>query len=198
MLQKAFKHLSSFDALSPYVNKSELKEIVPIGTVYHDLVKSIVFQQLSGKAANTIYNRFLDRFGGNLPQPSVLTMEKVEDLRAVGLSRQKASYILNIGAYFKENDELNIDWDQLSDEEILEQLTSIKGVGRWTVQMVLMFTLKREDVWPVNDLGVQNGYRKITGSQSTGRILIKEMNEWSEPMAPYRSTLARILWELVD
>jgi DNA-3-methyladenine glycosylase II len=105
---------------------------------------------------------------------------------------------LNIVQYFLTNDEIEIDWESLSDKEIIKILTSIKGVGVWTVQMVLIFTLNRTDVWPTNDLGVQKGFIRLTGTVLTGKSLIKFMETESEAWIPQRSAVALLLWESMN
>ena len=158
MNQKIYKHLAKDKKLKVALDK--VKELDPprsSGDVYYDLVRSIAFQQLSGKAATTIFNRFLELFEDVYPHPTQVLDFEIEDLRGVGFSRQKSSYIQNIAQFFLDNDGVQEFCENESDEAIIKYLTQIKGVGVWTVQMVLMFTLERPDVFPDGDLGIQQG-----------------------------------------
>ena len=123
-----------------------------IGDVYLSLLRAISAQQLSAKAASTIFSRFLNLFEDEYPLPEVLKLMTVEELRTVGLSRQKANYMINVASFFSENKLMDNDWSLWSDDYIIETLTQIKGVGKWTVQMILIFSLNRLDVFPIDDL----------------------------------------------
>ena len=145
------------------------------GKIYYDLLSSIVSQQLSGKAATTIFNRFLTLFPDHYPHPDLLSQLDIPILRSVGLSNQKAAYLKNVALFSKQYDLENHAWDSMSDVEIIEFLTQIKGVGTWTVQMLLMFTLSRPDVLPLGDLGIQQGMAKLYSIEATGKELKNEM-----------------------
>ncbi|MBK9255582.1 MAG: DNA-3-methyladenine glycosylase 2 family protein [Saprospiraceae bacterium] len=166
--------------------------------VFDQLIRSVVSQQLSTTAASTIYNRFLSILNQNMPvQESVLSLQH-EALRAVGLSSQKAQYIKNIAAFFQENDLFDTDWENMSDHEIIHLLTKIKGVGIWTVQMLLMFTLKREDVFPIDDLVIRNSMIELYDVKSKKKQLIEELHIIADPWSPYRSIACRYLWAAKD
>jgi DNA-3-methyladenine glycosylase II len=122
----------------------------------------------------------------------------IEQMRAVGLSNQKASYLKNVAQFFRDNDLENKDWSNLSDEEIITYLTQIKGVGRWTVQMILMFTLARLDVFPVLDLGIQQGMKRLYSLEQEGKDLHKTMHEIAEHWRPFRSVASRYIWKWKD
>ncbi|MEN0006315.1 MAG: DNA-3-methyladenine glycosylase 2 family protein, partial [Bacteroidota bacterium] len=155
--------------------------------------------QLSGKAAGTIHRRFLELFPDGYPHPDTIQTFELADLRAVGLSRQKASYIQNVAEYFLEHKLLDRDWTTASDEAILKELTAIKGVGKWTVQMILMFTLQRKDVFPVDDLGIQQAIQLLFGLEELkGRELKKKMQEVAAPWRPYRTVASLYLWRWKD
>jgi DNA-3-methyladenine glycosylase II len=163
--------------------------------LYISLLKSIVSQQLSTKAADTIYNRFIDLFKDKYPDAKRLLKLKEEQLRAVGLSYQKISYIKAVATYSLEN---NLDPAYLSNwtnEEIIEELSSIKGVGKWTVEMILIFGLKRLDVFPYDDLIVRNGIIKRYHITSTGKKLKADCHAIAEQWKPYRSIASLFLWE---
>jgi len=160
--------------------------------VYLDLLRSINGQQLSVKAAATIHGRFLDLFDERHPAPEKVLAMDTDTLRSAGLSRQKLSYIQNVAAYFQEKKSQN--WEALSDTEIIEELTQIKGVGKWTVEMILMFTLQRPDVFPVDDLGIQRSMTQLYEIEGKGRALRQKLTEIAEPWRPYRTVACRYLW----
>lgn len=195
---KIKKHLSADPVMKALLQTVTVEIPERPGNIYEALLRAIVGQQLSGKAATTIYGRFLERYDGVVPEPAVLRSEEIEDLRSVGLSRQKASYLQNVAAYFETNSHLTADFHDLSDEEIIEQLTSIKGVGKWTVEMILMFTLNRPDVFPVDDLGIRNAIQKHYALTAEGRELKRKMLEIAEQWRPYRSYASFVLWRSLD
>ena len=163
---------------------------------YRALVRSVVYQQLSGKAAATIHGRVLALFPDkDHPDPEDIIATPAPTLRAAGLSRQKI-------AALKDVSEKRIEGiipparslARLSDEEIIERLTAARGVGRWTVEMYLMFTLGRPDVLPIDDLGVRKGAEKLYRRTFTP----KELGAYGERWAPWRSAAAWHLWRVVD
>jgi DNA-3-methyladenine glycosylase II len=166
--------------------------------IYTDLLDSIVSQQLSVKAAGTIFSRFLDLFPDKKPLPLLVIEKDVEILRGCGLSYQKANYIKNIAAYWIDNKEDMRDWQIMNDDDIIAELTQIKGVGKWTVQMILMFRLNRLDVFPVDDLGIRQGMAKLYNIEETGKALITKMYEIAEPWKPYRGAACRYIWKWKD
>jgi DNA-3-methyladenine glycosylase II len=166
------------------------------GTHFDAVARSIVFQQLSGKAASTIHGRFHGLYGGRAPLPAELATTSDEQLRAVGLSRQKSAYLKDLGARVASG-EISIETlHELTDEEIVSALTQVKGIGRWTAQMFLMFRLGRLDVLPELDLGIQKGIqrayrlRKLPAPERVRKIGAK----W----APYRTIASWYLWRFVD
>ena len=166
--------------------------------LFPDLIRSIVGQQLSGKAAETIHNRFLDLFSDKKPKAKNILSMSTEQLRSVGLSRQKASYIQNVSEFFLKERIENSDLEDMEDEAIIEYLTQIKGVGRWTVEMILMFSLMRTDVLPLDDLGIRNGMIAQYDIEETGRALKKKMMEIAEPWRPYRSYACWYMWRSLE
>lgn len=159
-----------------------------------DLCKSIVSQQLSVKAASTIWGRthsvVLD---WNNPQ-SILA-PSIDELKAVGLSGQKAQYVKNIAESVL-NKELHLtNLDNMSDKEVVEALVRIKGIGKWTAEMFLIFSLGRSDVFSSGDLGLRNGIKKLYDLSSVSTIEAESLAiKWS----PYRSTACLILWGILD
>ena len=166
------------------------------GTHFDAVARSIVFQQLSGKAAGTIHGRFQGLYGGRTPQPEELATTSDEQLRSIGLSRQKSAYLKDLGARVASG-QLPIETlHELTDEEIITALTQVKGVGRWTAQMFLMFRLGRLDVLPDLDLGIQKGMQKAYRLRKlpTPERVKKIGAKW----APYRSIGSWYMWRLLD
>ena len=166
------------------------------GSHFDAIARSIVFQQLSGKAASTIHGRFEQLYGGRSPLPAELTTTSDERLRGAGLSRGKTAYLKDLAARVVSG-ELPVETlHELTDEEIIAALTRVKGIGRWTAQMFLMFRLGRPDVLPDLDLGIQKGIqtayrlRKLPSPERVKKIGAK----W----APYRTIASWYLWRLVD
>ncbi|MFK7947893.1 MAG: DNA-3-methyladenine glycosylase [Saprospiraceae bacterium] len=192
-------YLSQDKQLATLINTLELPVLVSDGDVYVALTRSIVSQQLSIKAAATIYGRFLDLFDNRYPTKNKVLNFSIETLRAVGLSRQKASYIQNVATFFQEHEEASpTDWSTMSDEAIIEYLTQIKGVGKWTVEMILMFTLNRLDVLPLDDLAIRTRMIKLYNVEETGRQLKPKLTKIAESWQPYRSIACRYLWLWAD
>lgn len=163
---------------------------------FRALVRAVVFQQLSGKAAATIHGRLLALFAGKAhPDPDDLLTAPPEVLRSAGLSRQKVAALKDIA-------EKTIDGvipparalARMRDEEIIERLTAARGVGRWTVDMYLIFSLARPDVLPIDDLGVRKGAEKLYRREFTPKTLAVYGARW----APWRSAAAWHLWRVLD
>jgi DNA-3-methyladenine glycosylase II len=166
------------------------------GTHFDAIARSIVFQQLSGKAAGTIHERFEGLFGGRTPLPHELVATPDEHLRSAGLSRGKTAYLKDLASRVVSG-ELPVETlHDLSDEEVIAALTRVKGIGRWTAQMFLMFRLGRPDVLPDLDLGIQKGIqqayrlRKLPSPEKVKKVGAK----W----APYRTIASWYLWRLLD
>ncbi|MFL5752089.1 MAG: DNA-3-methyladenine glycosylase family protein [Bacteroidia bacterium] len=166
--------------------------------LYLALQKSIVSQQLSVKAAATIWGRFESLFPENYPHPELVLKMDVEKMRAAGLSYQKAGYIQNIARFSKEE---TLDYHKLkklNDEELITYLTRIKGVGRWTTEMVLMFTLGRENVLPVDDLGIQTAMIRLYNIKADKKQLKAKMFRHAQKWEPYRTLACKYLWRYKD
>jgi len=195
------QHLKKCDPLlvKVFEETMPLPDFSPAGNVYYSLLESIVSQQLSVKAADTIFNRFLVIFPDNYPHPQLLSEMDVDTLRSVGLSYQKAGYLKNVAAFSLQNDLEKHPWHSMTDEEIIQMLTQIKGVGKWTVQMLLMFTLNRPDILPVDDLGIQQGMAKLYQLNTANPKLLKtQMIELATPWMPWRTVVCRHLWRWKD
>jgi DNA-3-methyladenine glycosylase II len=168
-------------------------------TPYQSLVSSIAHQQLTGKAAQTILGRFFALYGegGRHPLPEELLATDDAQLRAVGFSRAKVASLKDIATRSLDGTiPSRRTLSRLPDEEIIARLVQVRGVGRWTVEMFLMFTLGRPDVLPVDDYGVRNGFRMAYGLAELPRPA--ELAEHGLRWAPYRSTAAWYLWRAVD
>ena len=164
---------------------------------FQSLLRSIVFQQLSGKAAQTIYERFVNLIpkNSNLCPNEVLKLDK-DKMRQAGLSFQKIDYVRNLADYFENNSFYKKDVERMTDEEISKELIQIKGIGQWTVDMFLMFTLNRADILPYKDLGIQKGIMKILNMKNLPSK--KEMENCSRKWRPYRTIACWYLWKMAD
>jgi DNA-3-methyladenine glycosylase II len=163
---------------------------------YGTLIRSITGQQLSTKAASTIYGRVSDFYGGKTPTPEQIIATDPEQLRALGLSNAKAAYLRDLAEHIVDG-ELPIDrLAELSDEEVYEALIAVKGLGRWTVDMFLIFHLGRPDVLPVGDLGIRKAIQLEYGLEEMPKA--SEMERIAEAWRPHRSLASLYLWESLD
>ena len=171
-------------------------ETKKFGTHFDALCRSIIYQQLSTKAAGTIHGRFLDLFPDRQPTPDALARLPEETLRGVGLSRQKLNYLRDL-AQRVHTGALPLDHlDELQDQEIIDYLVQVKGIGVWTAQMFLMFRLGRLDVLPDLDLGIRNAIKKayrVRGVPNGKRI-----QKIGAPWRPYASVACWYLWRSLD
>jgi len=159
------------------------------------LVRSICYQQLAGKAAATIHGRVLDALGG-AATPDAVSRTTDRALRAAGLSRNKLAAIRDLTEKVLSRDVEIDDFDSLEDEEIVERLVRVRGIGEWTAQMFLMFHLLRPDVWPVGDLGVRAGFAKAHGLDETPQA--KDLRGSGEAYRPWRSVAAYYCWRILE
>jgi DNA-3-methyladenine glycosylase II len=166
------------------------------GTHYDALVRSIVFQQLSGKAASTIHRRFCEIYPGKRPRAERVLETQDDALRAAGLSRQKIGYLRDLSARVADGSLPLAHLGRLSDDAIIEHLVQVKGIGRWTVQMFLMFRLGRPDVLPELDLGVQTAIQRAYGLKQ--RPTPKDVVRIGEKWRPYASAASGYLWRSLE
>ena len=197
-IKKAVKYLRKSDPeLIPLLDAFKIQDLQPETDYFKSLTRSIVYQQLSGKAAKTISDRFILLYKDkSYPTPVDVINIDHEKLRSVGLSNSKAQYIKNIAHAFLDNPDTYDSLEKMDDQDIIDTLITIKGVGPWTAQMFLMFTLNRPDVFPVTDLGVQKGfqhYYKLSEMPTPGQMLKK-----SEQWAPYRTVVSLYFWRLLE
>jgi DNA-3-methyladenine glycosylase II len=166
--------------------------------VFQSLVQSVIYQQLNGKAADTILARFQALFGGrDFPSATQVLAAPPERLRSAGLSRPKAKYIQGIAERAVSGGLPSLqECDNLTDAEIVERLTELNGVGRWTVEMFLIFNLARPDILPVHDLGVRRGFQITYGKRKLPEP--EQLEKFGQCWKPYRTLAARYLWRAVD
>jgi DNA-3-methyladenine glycosylase II len=195
-MRKAILHLKKSDP----VMRAIIERVGPCRMefgepTFHSLAEAIVYQQLNGKAAVTIFKRFADAAGDPVTPEGILTMTE-QQMRAVGLSKQKSSYLRDLAEKTKagllEFERLH----ELQDEEIIQHLTRVKGVGVWTAHMFLMFTLRRPDVLPTGDYGVQVAIKKHYRKRKLPKP--KDMEKIAKPWSPYRSIACWYLWRSLD
>ena len=158
-------------------------------------MRAIVYQQLSGKAASTIFDRFLKLFPNEDPTPDRLLALTDEQLRSVGLSRQKSAYLRDLAAKVHAGALPLDDIDAMSDAAIIEYLVQVKGIGRWTAQMFLMFKLGRADVLPDLDLGIQNAIKRAYRKR---KVAPKDVLRIGAKWSPYSSIACWYLWRSLD
>ena len=196
-------HLRRDPVLRPIVEAQAFpEERIHLSEVYPALLRAIVGQQVSTAAAASIYRRFLTGFGLDpddplaRPAPAVLAKADPEDLRAYGLSRAKASYVVALAQYFRDRPTAEADLRALDDEAAVAELTSIRGVGRWTAEMMLIFAMGREDLLPLDDLAIYQSISELYGLDPTAkkRQLKAEMTAIAERWRPYRSLACLYLY----
>ncbi|HVT01606.1 MAG TPA: DNA-3-methyladenine glycosylase [Patescibacteria group bacterium] len=197
MYSKAIKHLKTND---PILHEIALS-IEPFELSIHPdpfirLIRSIIGQQLSVKAAATIFARFEDLFPNKEIEPNYILKIPDEKLRSVGLSRQKISYLKDLSQKVIEKEVELENLQELESEVIIEQLLKIKGIGRWTAEMFLMFSLGRPDIFSNGDLGLQNAIRNIY--KLSNKPTIEEMEKISNKWSPYRTYASMILWRSLN
>ena len=194
----ALRHLNNVDQrMGKLIDKFGPPNFNLINNYYESLIRSIVYQQLSGKAASIIYERFLDLFVFDIyPEPKDILAVSIETLRSSGLSYQKVNYIRDLSEKWQDGTMNLTDIDSMTDEEISSELIKVKGIGQWTADMFLMFTLGRPDVFPFGDLGIQKGVMILTNMNRLPTQ--KEMERKTKKWQPYRTVAAWYLWKLVD
>jgi DNA-3-methyladenine glycosylase II len=189
--------LAQIIAETPAIRIPDLTAPAPANELYLGLLESIVSQQISVKAADAIFARFLALFPDNDPQAALLLLKTTEELRSAGLSFQKIKYLQSVAEFSLANPMDRAHLSAMTDEEIVQYLIPIKGVGRWTVEMLLMFTLDRPDVMPIDDLIIRQKMIRSYPEETdglTGKALHKALLAIAEPWRPYRTTASRYLW----
>jgi len=203
LLQNTFmQHLAHLSKDKKFKKILELQQPFVLAkrkNVYLHLCNSIMSQQLSTKVADVFQRRFLALYKTKNPTAVEIAATPFETLRGIGLSNAKANYVLNVCNFFIEEKITDARLHKMSNEELIKYLTQIKGVGQWTVEMVLMFTLGREDVFALDDLGIQQAICKLYNIDSTNKKAMKEkMLNVSKKWSPYRTYACRYLWGWKD
>jgi DNA-3-methyladenine glycosylase II len=198
-IEQAATHLEKHDPiLAKVIANRPRPSFTPHSNYYQELVESIISQQLSVKAAATILKRFKALFTSDFPNPAEILDEDIETFRSVGLSRQKAGYIRDLAQKVLSGDVTFEHLDSLTNQEVISELTQVKGVGVWTVHMFLMFCMGRLDVFPTGDLGIRNGIQKLY------ELPEKPTPEDMEAIAikyswhPYQTIASWYVWQSLD
>ncbi|HLW87582.1 MAG TPA: DNA-3-methyladenine glycosylase [Terriglobales bacterium] len=195
-MRKAINHLSKADP----VLRAIIERVGPYRIQYgapefHSLAESIVYQQLNGRAAETIFDRFTALAGDPVTPHGILKLTEAQ-MRSAGLSKQKSSYLRDMAERASRG---LLDFSklaELSDDEVIDHLTQVKGVGRWTAQMFLMFTLKRPNILPTGDFGVQMAIKKAYNKRKLPKPV--QMEKIAKVWEPYRSFACWYLWRSLD
>jgi DNA-3-methyladenine glycosylase II len=195
-MRKAVNHLKKSDPIMRGIIERVGACRMEFGEpVFHSLAEAIVYQQLNGKAAVTIFKRFTALAGDPVTHEGILKMT-AEQMRSVGLSKQKSSYLFDM-AERAQRGELNFaELPNMSDDEVIRHLTQVKGVGVWTAQMFLMFTLRRPNVLPTGDYGIQMAVKKYYKKRKLPKPAL--MEKIAKPWEPYRSIACWYLWRSLD
>jgi DNA-3-methyladenine glycosylase II len=192
-------HLSKDKKLKKVIDTQPPFILQKRNKVYLRLCSSILSQQLSTTVAKVLYARFLGLYNGKEPTAKQILETPAETFRSIGFSNAKASYVHNVCRFFIENKITDAQLHQMTNDEVIELLTQIKGVGKWTVEMILMFTLGREDVFALDDLGLKQGVIKLYNLKETDKkILLKKIEKISSKWSPYRTYASRYLWNWKD
>jgi|TARA_Y100000748_G_scaffold244323_1_gene208660 DNA-3-methyladenine glycosylase II len=180
------------DVLHEIINQFDDLELVSRGDLFYTLIRSVIGQQISVKAASTVWSRFCERIGDI--EPDNILSADIEELRSCGLSQRKAEYVTGISESWSDYDSL--EWKEMSDEEIIQELIKLRGVGKWTAEMILIFTMLRPDVFPIGDIGMIRGIEKSYNSGE--RMSREELYAVSEKWKPWRTVACCFMWRTVD
>ena len=195
-MRKAILHLKKADPVLATIIKRVGRFAMNYDEpAFHSLAEAIVYQQLHGKAAATIFKRLTDLAGEPLTPEGILRLSEVQ-MRDVGLSKQKLSYLRDLAAKTQAGDLDFARLPNLPDTEVIQALTQVKGIGVWTAHMFLMFSLRRPDVLPTGDLGIQMAIRKHYRKRKLPKPL--QMEKIARCWAPYRSVACWYLWRSMD
>jgi DNA-3-methyladenine glycosylase II len=195
-MKKAIQHLRQSDPVIAGI----IERVGPYRVSYNEpvfgsLVRSIVYQQLSGKAAATIFNRLLTATSDPIHPDAILRL-RFEELRSIGLSRQKATYIRDLAEKTASKEVVFENFRRMTNDQIIGALTQVKGIGVWTVQMFLMFSLRRPDVLPCGDLGIRNAVQKAYKLRESPRPA--KLEQIGQRWRPYCSVASWYLWRSLE
>ncbi|HEV8293656.1 MAG TPA: DNA-3-methyladenine glycosylase [Tepidisphaeraceae bacterium] len=190
---EAIDHLSRVDPkLAAVIERTGPCTLKPRGDCFISLCRAIISQQISGVVAVAITRRFKKLFPRSRPNPEHLLALTDDQLRSAGLSRQKMAYLRDLAAHFAEGKVPIRRFSKMTDEEIIQSLIPIKGIGRWTAEMFLIFVLNRPDLLPVDDLGVRKGFQKVYGLRSEPKAA--RMIQIAEKWRPWRTIGSWYMW----
>ncbi|NCX96150.1 MAG: DNA-3-methyladenine glycosylase 2 family protein [Chitinophagia bacterium] len=194
-----YKHLAKDAKLKPLLDSITLNTIERQENVFIHLCKSIMSQQLNTKVADIIFNRFIELYNGIDPTPQAIMDTPIDTLKSIGLSNAKANYIANVATHFHEHAITDEMLYAKSNEEVIELLLPIKGVGKWTIEMLLIFALGRENVFSVDDYGLQTAMVKLYGIDiENKKERLKHIKELAAAWEPYQSYACLLLWRYKD
>ena len=180
------------DVLHEIISEFDDLELVSRGDLFYTLIRSVIGQQISVKAASPVWSRFCERIGDIEPK-NILSAD-IEELRSCGLSKRKAEYVIGISESWPDYHSLK--WKEMSDEEIIQELIKLRGVGKWTAEMILIFTMLRPDVFPIGDIGMIRGIEKSYNSGE--KMSREELYAISEKWKPWRTVACCFMWRTVD
>ena len=196
---KYIEHLSKDKKLKKLIDEQQPIILEKRDKIYVRLCSSILSQQLSTTVAKVLFRRFLDVYEGNEPTAEQILETPIETFRSIGFSIAKANYIHNVCRFFLEKKITDQQLHRMQNDEVIELLTQIKGVGKWTAEMILMFTLAREDVFAMDDLGLKQGVIKLYQLKETDKkALNKKIEKITLKWSPYRTYACRYLWNWKD
>lgn len=178
------------------INKDKVRKLTPSKNYFLSLASSIIYQQISTKAGDAIYGKFLKLFKGRKVTPEQFLKLKDLDLKSAGISPQKLGYLKDLASKFISKDLNYRNFQQMTDEEVKENLIQVKGIGPWTADMFLIFALNRPDVLPVGDLGTKKGFQKAFKLRDLPKE--NQMLKLSEPHKGGRTLLTLYLWDILD
>ena len=192
-------HLSKDKKLKKLIETQQTYAFSVRKKVYLHVCASILSQQLNTKVARVLHKRFLDLYGGKEPSAIQILETPVTVFRSIGFSNAKASYVHNVCRFFIDNNITDAGLYKMSNDEILALLTQIKGVGKWTVEMILMFTLGREDIFAMDDLGLKQSIIKLYNiKENDKKLLCEKIEKISLRWSPYRTYACTYLWGWKD
>ena len=195
IVNKSIEYLAKDKKLKTLIDEYPAPQFLPNDNYFDALCKSIIYQQLSGKVAKIIYGRFLSLFENQTPISNQYLKIKISDLRSIGLSKQKIKYITNVANFFIAHKHKN-PLKNNSEKEIKNQLIAIKGIGQWTIDMFMMFTLCKSDILPIGDLGIKKAFQKLYNLKElpSESFMKNKSLKWK----PYRTIACCYLWMIVD
>ncbi len=197
-MKLALDHLKKDPVLRSVIAKYGNINYSPPKNIFNSLVGSIIEQQLSGKAAATIYQRFLNLFPDHIYSPELILKTPLENIRSVGTSWAKARSLHDLSQKVSDGTLQLNKLEQMTDSEVIVHLTQVKGIGRWSAEMRLMFSLGRPDILPLDDVGIQNAFVMLYGLNRKHKSLPQKMTQIAEAWRPYRTVACWYLWKFLD